>query len=704
MDRSTIDLNSRPPGRSVAGSARSSTLPANHRPTRFESLLPHPARPCHLASPPTGAAGIEPASANPLKHFWTYARMMLRYRLTMAVALGCAMLSAGGLGAGILGIKPILDQVLGNPDARKGLPELAADLNATIAKQAPWLPRVPRAWIDGLPDGPFTAVFWIVVGLGVLTVIGATFNFLHAYLSLTVISRTIAEIRTLAFDRVIHLPMGTVLKVGPSDLISRIVYDSAALSVGLNALISRALAQASKGVVALFVALWFDWRLTLAALVAGPIVYTIIRKLGKRINRASRSALEGQASLYHAANEVLSGLRVVKVHTAEDRESARFDALSREVVRQEFKVRTARALSSPLVETVTLVVLGSLSLVAVKAILTNDLDATTFFIVLGSLGVAGASLKPLSGLANDMSQADAAAGRLSELLSHQVERGQSPGLPTIERHRRSIEFENVSASYAGAGKPAIDGVSLSIPFGQTYAFVGPNGSGKTTLLSLIPRLLECESGRVLIDGADVAGVSVRSLRSQMAVVTQETVLFKGTIRDNIAYGANLPADAAQADRVIRDAARRARAEDFILAKPGGYDHALGEGGSGLSGGQRQRLAIARAILRDPAVLILDEATSMIDAESEARIAEAISEFVAESHAKAEHADGSSGRGGRTCLIVAHRLSTVLAADQIVVMDQGRIVDRGTHANLLKRCDLYRTLAREQLMGGDAAGS
>lgn len=630
---------------------------------------------------------------------------MLRYRLTLATAMGCAFVSAGGLGAGILGIKPILDQALGDPNDRRGLPELASDLNAAISRNAPFLGQIPRTWIERLPEGPFTAVVWILIGLGVLTVVGATFNFLHAYLSLTVIARTIANIRSAAFDRVIHLPLGTVLRVGPSDLISRIVYDSAALSVGLNALVSRALAQASKGLVAVLVAFWYDWRIAAGALLAGPVVYTIIRKLGKRINRASRSALEGQASLYHTANEVLSGLRVVKVHTAEDRESARFDGVSRRVVEQEFKVRTARALSSPLVETVTLIVLGALSLVAVKAIISGDLNATTFFIVLGSLGVAGASLKPLSGLANDMSQADAAAGRLSELMAFEVEHGREPGLAAMARHGRTVEFDNACAAYTGSAKPAVDGVSLTVRFGETVAFVGPNGSGKTTLLSLIPRLLECSSGRVLIDGKDVRTVNVRSLRSQIAVVTQETVLFTGTIRDNIAYGASLPDDSAAADRVIRDAARRARAEDFILAKPGGFDHALGEGGTGLSGGQRQRLAIARAILRDPAILILDEATSMIDAESEARIAEAIAEFVAESHVRttdnAPRQD--TAPAGRTCLIVAHRLSTVLAADRIVVMDQGRIVDQGKHAELLKRCVLYQTLAREQLTG-DAPGA
>jgi subfamily B ATP-binding cassette protein MsbA len=227
-------------------------------------------------------------------------------------------------------------------------------------------------------------------------------------------------------------------------------------------------------------------------------------------------------------------------------------------------------------------------------------------------------------------------------------------------------------------------VDLVVRHGERVAVVGPNGSGKSTLLSMVPRLFDPDEGdgAVLIDGRDIREVSIRSLRRQIGVVTQETVLFRGTIRENIAYGA----DDAGDERIIA-AARRARAEEFIAAMPGGYDAMVGERGLTLSGGQRQRLAIARAILRDPAILILDEATSMIDADSEAKIAEAIADFTR----------------GRTCLIVAHRLSTVIGADRIVVMDRGRIVDEGRHAELLARCEVYRLIARRQLVGGDGPG-
>ncbi|HYE02373.1 MAG TPA: ABC transporter ATP-binding protein, partial [Phycisphaerales bacterium] len=509
-------------------------------------------------------------------------------------------------------------------------------------------------------------------------------NFLHSTCSLAVVSRTIADIRRAAFRHVVQLPLKTMAVGGPkagyqggaADAISRIVYDTATLGSGLSAMLSRGLAQVSKGGAALITAFALDWRLASIAMIVAPVLAAVIRRLGKRIKRASRSALEGQASMYRASAEALAGLRVVKVSTTENFEAARFRRINDEVVRQELRARTARALASPLVEALSLMVIGTLVLIAAKQIIRGDLEASNFFLVLGALGYAGAQLKPLTGIANDIQQASAAADRIMQLLRLETEPGHERGLPRLARHARTIGFRHVTFSYAGAHAPALRDVDLTIPHAETVAFVGPNGSGKTTLLSLIPRLFDPDQGTVLVDDVDVRTVAVRSLRKQIGVVTQETVLFHGTIRANIAYGVPL----ASEDQ-IRDAARRARAEEFILARPDGYETMLGEGGAGLSGGQRQRLAIARAILRDPSILILDEATSMVDSESEAKIAEALGEFAR----------------GRTCLVVAHRLSTVLHADRIVVMDQGRVIDQGRHGELLERCEVYRAIALNQLI-------
>ncbi|MFW6033262.1 MAG: ABC transporter ATP-binding protein, partial [Phycisphaeraceae bacterium] len=291
----------------------------------------------------------------------------------------------------------------------------------------------------------------------------------------------------------------------------------------------------------------------------------------------------------------------------------------------------------------------------------------------------GASFRPLANLNNDLQEAAAAASRIREVLELPVEpnvRGSHrEGRPVLPRHRESVRFDHVSYHYPGSETPALEGVDLEVAHGENIAIVGPNGAGKSTLLNLLPRLNEPSAGRVLIDGKDIAKVSLRSLRRQIAVVTQQTVLFEGTIAENVAYGQrHIPRE-----RVVT-AAKAAYAHEFIDRLPAGYDTHLGEGGAGLSGGQKQRLAIARAILRDPAILILDEATSQIDAESEARINRALAEF----------------REGRTTFVIAHRLSTVVDADRIVVMVDGQIADQGTHGELLGRCPVYQTLTQTQL--------
>lgn len=612
--------------------------------------------------------------------FWSFAAKMLRYRGMIVASFVMAGVAALTLGAGLVGIKPILEGLLGKNAG--GLPQFARDLNAKVPGWAPGWANIPDSIIQKLPDGPSTAVAWIMGSLCVLTAIGATATFLHAYLSLTVVNLTTTNIRRDAFHKVLHMPLKDIVLGGPSDAISRIMQDTAAISGGFNSLLSKAVSQVAKGLGALIAAFFIDWRLACLALAVGPVLFVIIRKLGKRIRRASKAALVAQSGLYQAAAESLQGLRVVKVHTTERYEAGRFHRMNKDAMRELNRVRTARALASPLVEALTLFAIAGLTLIAINNIRVGVIEASAVIQVIVALGAAGASFKPLTGLLNDVQASAAAAERLAELMKGPTESGHEPSLPKLPRHKHSISFDNVIFTYPTAARPALDGVSLTINHGETVAVVGPNGSGKTTLLALVPRLFdpdmgpEGRRGRVLLDGNDISRFSVRSLRRQIGVVTQETVLFKGTIRHNIAYGA----EAATEDAIIT-AAKRARAHDFITALPKGYDTMVAEQGLTLSGGQRQRLAIARAILRDPSILILDEATSMIDADSEAQIAEALADFAK----------------GRTSLIVAHRLSTVLSADRILVMNQGKIVDAGTHAELLQRCPVYRLIADRQLL-------
>ncbi|MBL9032457.1 MAG: ABC transporter ATP-binding protein [Phycisphaerae bacterium] len=605
--------------------------------------------------------------------FWQLAGRMRRYRWALAGALAMALASSIGLGIGLLGAKPVLDAVLGKG---RELAELSRDLNAHWAVGG----MIPEGWIEALPQGRWTAVCWIMGALGVLTLVGGVTNFLHAYLSLTVVNRTTANIRREVFHRVLRLPLKDVVASGPSDMVSRIVNDTAQLSGGFTALLSKAVAQAGKGFFSLVPAFIIDWRLAGSAVLVGPPLFVVIRRLGKKIKRASKRALESQGGLYGAAVESLQGLRVVKVHTTERFEAGRFHKLNKQLLRQMNRVRTARALASPLVEALSIFALGALFMIPAFYIIKRNLDASDLIATLILLFAAGAGFKPLTGIVNDIQASAPAADRLMHLLRAAPEPGHGVRLPKLPRHADSVEFRGVTFTYPRATAPALRDVSLRVAHGERVAVVGTNGSGKTTLLALVPRLFDPDAGAVLIDGRDIREVSVRSLRRQIGVVTQETVLFRGTIRSNIGYGA----EGATPERV-EAAARAARAHEFISALPAGYETEVVEQGMSLSGGQRQRIAIARAILRDPAILILDEATSMIDAASEALIAEAIAEFTR----------------GRTCLIVAHRLSTVIGADRIVVMDAGRIVDVGPHADLMRRCETYRRIAERQLIPGDS---
>ncbi len=595
----------------------------------------------------------------------------------LLLALVMVIISGVLLGVGLLAALPVIESILGKS---QGLPQLATRLNETlVARDLGWV-QVPDSTIAMLPADPFISLAWIMGSVAILTVFGSAATFLHAYLSQTVVNRAVTRLRREAFSAALRAPLRLVMSGGPSDAISRIVNDSAQVTNGLTVLLSKAVLQVAKGITAVVVALVLNPTVALSALLLTPVLYTVIRKLGKRIKRASGRALEGQAQLYAAANQSLSSLRVVKAHTSERYEAARFHRVNKQMLRELNRVRTARALASPLTETLTIFVLCGIVLVVGRAIVSGKIAAAEFVLAIGALAVAGASLKPLTGIINDIQTSAPAAKRLLDLMHAAPEPGHDRGLERLPRHARSIEFRDVSYTYEGSPRPAVASVSLVVAHGSRVAFVGPNGCGKTTLLSLVPRLLEAGSGSVLIDGVPISRVSVRSLRRQIGVVTQDAVLFAGSIGENIAYGT--PATRAE----VESAAQKARAHDFIMAMTNGYDSILAEGGVGLSGGQRQRLAIARAILRDPAILILDEATSMIDADSEAQISAALAEF----------------SKGRTCLIVAHRLSTVVSCDQIVVMDQGRIVGVGTHAELNAKCPTYQQLARHQFAATDAA--
>ncbi len=619
--------------------------------------------------------------------FWKTSAVLLRFKPQLAgaaVGVGISALSFGaGLGLTVplvnlffkdgQNLPTIVERYLGDPKRWQWLQEVSA-----------WL--VPR-----LPEEPFYGLLLTFAALVVLSIIGAFGRYLHELLSISVALKAALIWRERLFCRLLHAPLAYTLEYGVADHKSRLIVDVTHLLRAYRAILSTAVRQIVTSLAAVVIAFMANWMLTVMALLGTPVIAILLNRFGRVIRRATRRLLQQHGRLLGVLSETFSATPVVKAYSAEGFERRRFRQVNRQVLNEQMRARQADALSSPVIDTVTLT--GVLAVAAAAGwyvfVQNPDADRSLFTLAVVSLIGAGLSIKPLTRLNNHLKEAEAAAERILHAASlpiEPIEPAVRAAQPAPPRHQRDVIFEHVTFRYPGQEpheRPAVNDVSMRVEHGQTVAIVGGNGSGKTTLLHMLPRLLEPQTGRVLIDSVDIAGVNLRALREQMAIVTQQSVLFQGTIANNIAYGR-----AWEPREKIVAAARAAFADEFITALPRGYDTVLGEHGSGLSGGQRQRLCIARAILRDPAILILDEATSQIDADSEAKINQAVRRF----------------RQGRTVFVIAHRLSTVIDADRIAVMHDGRIVDQGTHDDLLARSEHYRLLAQHQLQAARPASA
>jgi ABC-type multidrug transport system fused ATPase/permease subunit len=601
-----------------------------------------------------------------VSNFKHFAKQMFYWRGRLILALFLAAFSALGLGIGLLSLGPALSLIL-DPEEGKSLLQLA-----TVHNAEDHFLQVPQWLIAILPEGRFDGVIFLLLGVGLLTIIGGLANFFHQYLSAWISVHVVANVREASFKHVLAMPLGTVQKLGSSEFVSRIIRDAEALQVGLMVLMGKSVSQLTKGIAAFIVACIFDYRLVLIAILVLPILAITLHKIGRRVSKGTKASLEAQQDLLRISSESIQGLRAVKVNTSEHASVKAFDEENNQVIKAELKVRMMRALGSPLMEILAIFVLGTLAAIAARLIIEGRLNFDTFLLSIGSLAVAGGALRPLAGLVTEIQAAEAPADRLLSLLDSPEE--ELTEKPDFSKHQHSISFQNVSFSYHDSDLPAIKDFSLTIEFGQRVAIVGPNGSGKTTLISLLPRLLLPQEGSICIDDRNINEVNLKSLRSEMGVVTQETVLFHASIDANIRFGQD-----ASREEVIQ-VAKHAHADDFIRTIEGGYDSIVYEQGTSLSGGQRQRIAIARALLRDPSILIFDEATSQVDAESEALIGDTLNKYCS----------------NRTLLIIAHRMSTVQSADRILVLDQGRLVGDGTHDELLLNCDVYQRLTETQL--------
>jgi ABC-type multidrug transport system fused ATPase/permease subunit len=457
------------------------------------------------------------------------------------------------------------------------------------------------------------------------------------------------------------------------------------LSQGLNTVLGRVVREPLRIFSCLAGALWLNWRLTLLALVLVPVSAATTYRAGKIMKRAVRRSLESMSNIYKILQESLSGIKVVKAFTTERYERRRFFRETKSLYKKSVRVAVIDALSDPVLELLALTTVSIALLSGSYLVLnhTNALNLGFMHLQLASKPMAIEDLltlyallagisDPVRKLANvhsKIQRAAAASDRICALMDRRpevVDRADAPALP---RHRLAIEFRDVTFGYSDT-RPVIRGLNLKVRHGETIALVGPNGCGKSTLMNLLPRFWDVQLGAILIDGHDLRDVRARSLRSQIGMVLQETVLFNDTVANNIAYG-----DRHANREAIVEAAKRSYAHQFISGLPDGYETMLGEHGVGLSGGQRQRLALARAMLRDPAILILDEATSAVDIQDEALIRRAIEEFVR----------------GRTTFLVTHSLGSLQIADRIVLMNEGRIEALGTEAELRRSSPLFRRL-------------
>ncbi|MFP4353488.1 MAG: ATP-binding cassette domain-containing protein [Phycisphaerae bacterium] len=521
--------------------------------------------------------------------------------------------------------------------------------------------------------------FRILVGLLtiaiVITLIRDLMRFTQEYLVETAVWSGVVDMRCEIYNVALRLPVSFYAAQGTSDTMSRFIQDTNELSRGQVTLFGKTLVEPAKAIGSIAMALLFSWKLTLLAMVAGPPAYFLIRRFGKVMKRASRRALESWAQLLAVLEETLAGIRVVKAYTMESAERRRFFRENRRLLKQQKRMARIDAATAPAVEALG-VTAGMIAAGAAGYwVLHGQMDPIIFITWMGCLAAMFDPVRKLAKVATRFQRADAAAARIFELRDQEPE-PRIPGAPMLPRHSESIQFSNVSFRYPNAPDNALENINLTIQAGQTVAVVGPNGCGKTTLVSLLPRLFDPTEGKIFIDGQDIHQSSLRSLRRQIGVVTQETVLFHATIAENIAYGLRRP---KRED--VMAAARKAFVDEFVQNLPEGYDTMVGQRGSTLSGGQRQRIAIARAILRNPAILIFDEATSQVDADSEHRIHQAMDQFIKD----------------RTTLMIAHRFATVLAADMIIVMSDGKILETGTHGELLESCKLYRHLYRTQFV-------
>lgn len=489
------------------------------------------------------------------------------------------------------------------------------------------------------------------------------------YLMADVGQRIILDIRNKLYAHIQTLSMRFFLLTPTGVLISRLTNDVNMVQNSVTNAVTGLIKEVFTIVGLIAVVFYRDWQLAIVAMFVFPAVAVPISRFGQRLKHYSTKSMTVMGDIMTILDEAISGIRIVKAYNMEVYERDRFEAESRRYFRNWMKRLSVRAISSPLMELIGGLAIGFIIWYGGMKVIQGAKTPGDFFSFMAALFMLYAPIRKINDINIEVQEGIAAARRVFALMDLPPDMEEKPDAIDLGRSRGDVAYEDVHFSYDGQ-EFALKGVSFRAQPGRKIAFVGESGAGKTTIINLLPRLYDVSAGRVLIDGHDLRDLTVKSVRANIAMVTQEMILFNDTIRANIAYGS----DTSSMERIIA-AAKAANAHDFIMEMPEGYDTIVGEAGVRLSGGQRQRICIARAVMKDAPILILDEATSSLDTESEKEVHAALDKLMV----------------GRTTLIIAHRLSTILGADHIIALNKGLIVEEGTHTELLAKNGYYTKL-------------